>query len=96
MMVKADGSERRLLAAELVNEAGAWTQFAGWSPDGKTAIVGRGWESVENAQWEEEHQTFRFTQEGWLYDSYLVDVATGNAGNVTAVPHRDTPEWVPR
>ena len=85
MLVKADGSGRRPLAAELANESGASTQFAGWSPDGKAAVIGRGWESVENGLWEEEHKTFRFTAEGWLYDSYLVDVATGKAENVTAV-----------
>ena len=85
MLVKADGSDRRLLATDLAEESGAWTQFEGWSPDGKTAIIGRGWESLENAKWEEEHKTFRFTSEGWLYDTYLVDVATGRAENVTAV-----------
>ena len=85
MLVKADGTERRSLAAELANEPGVSTQFAGWSPDGKTAVIGRGWESLENAKWEEEHQTFRFTPAGWLYDSFLVDVATGRAENVTAV-----------
>lgn len=85
MVVKGDGSEPRELAAELVEEANAWTQFAGWSPDGKTAIIGRGWKSVENAAWEEKHKAFRFTQEGCLYDSYLIDVATGKAKNVTAV-----------
>jgi hypothetical protein len=25
--------------------------------------------------WWEEHQTFRFTPKGWLYDIYLVDLA---------------------
>lgn len=85
MVVKADGTERRSIGGELVNEAGTWTQFAGWSPDGETAVVLRGWESVENAQWEEEHKTFRFTPEGWLVDSYLVDVATGKVENVTGV-----------
>ena len=85
MLVKANGSERRPLAAELANEPSVWNQFAGWSPDGKMAIVGRGWESLENAKWEEEHKTFRLTPEGWLYDSFLVDVATGKAENVTAV-----------
>lgn len=85
MVVKADGTERRSIGGELVNEAGTWTQFAGWSPDGKTAVVLRGWESVENAQWEEEHKTFRFTPEGWLVDSYLVDLATGKVENVTGV-----------
>ena len=52
MVVKADGTGRRSIGGDLVNEAGTWTQFAGWSPDGKTAVVLRGWESVENAQWE--------------------------------------------
>ena len=85
MVVKADGTERRSVGGELVNEAGIWTQFAGWSPDGGTAVVLRGWESVENAQWEEEYKTFRFTPEGWLVDSHLVDVATGKAENVTGV-----------
>ena len=85
MVVQADGTGRREIGGELVNEAGAWTQFTGWSPDGKTAVVLRGWESVENALWEEEHKTFRFTPEGWLVDSYLVDVATEKAENVTAI-----------
>ena len=85
MLVKADGTERRAIGIELVNEPGAWTQFAGWSPDGKMAVVLRGWESIENAQWEEQHKTFRFIPEGWLVDSYLVDVATGKAENVTGV-----------
>ncbi len=85
MIVKADGTERRQLAGELVNEPGAWTQFAGWSPDGRTAIVGRGWESIQNAQWEEENKTFRFNAEAWLYDSFLIDVDSGKATNVTSV-----------
>lgn len=85
MVLRADGTENRPLAGDLAREAGAWTQFAGWSPDGKTAIVGRGWESFENAAWEEEHKTFRFTADGWLYDTYLVDLASGAAENVTAV-----------
>ncbi|MBM3969207.1 MAG: hypothetical protein FJ302_05015 [Planctomycetes bacterium] len=85
MLVNVDGTGRRLLATEIADESGAWTQFAGWSPDGKTAIIGRGWESAENAKWEEEHKTFRFTAESWRYDMYLVDVTTGRAENVTAV-----------
>ena len=85
MVVKADGTQRMPVASELAKEAGTWTQFAGWSPDGKTAVIGRGWESDENARWEEEHQTFRFTAEDWLYDSYLVDMATGKAENVTGI-----------
>ena len=85
VVVKADGSEKRALAADLVREPDTWTQFAGWSPDGKFAVIGRGWESPENARWEEEHKEFRFTKEGTLYDSYLWDMATGKATNVTAV-----------
>lgn len=85
VVVKADGSGRRLVAEELSSQADSWTQFAGWSPDGKTAVIGRGWQSPENAKWEEEHKTFRFTRDGWLLDSYLVDIASGKAENVTAV-----------
>jgi TolB protein len=84
-VVKADGSGRQALAPELSSKADAWTQFAGWSPDGQTAVIGRGWQSPENARWEEEHKTFRFTKEGWLLDSYLVEMTTGKAENVTAV-----------
>jgi Tol biopolymer transport system component len=84
-VVNADGSGRRAIGAELADRPDSWTQFAGWSPDGRTAVVHRGWESPENARWEEEHKTFRFNAEGWLLDSYLVDMATGKAQNVTAV-----------
>lgn len=85
VVVKGDGTDRVVLAAELAREADTWTQFAGWSPDGKTAIVGRGWQSPADAKWEEEHKRFRVTKEGWLYDSYLVDLASGKAENITAV-----------
>jgi Tol biopolymer transport system component len=85
VMVKADGTGRRVLAEELTREKHSWTQFSGWSPDGKTAILGRGWESAENGKWEEEHRDFRFTAEGWLYDMYLLDLASGKATNVSAV-----------
>ena len=84
-VVKADGSGRRRVAEELVREPDAWTQFAGWSPDGSTAIIGRGWQSPQNAQWEEEHKTFRFTPEGWSLDSHLLNLATAKAEKVTAV-----------
>jgi TolB protein len=85
VVVKADGTGRRVLAEELTREKHSWTQFAGWSPDGKTAILGRGWESAENGKWEEEHKDFRFTAEGWLYDMYLLDLAGGKTTNVSAV-----------
>ena len=84
-IVRADGVGGRLLTTELVDDPDAWTQFVGWSPDGRTAIVGRGWESPENAKWEEEHKTFRFTKEGWQLDSFLFDFSTAKATNVTAV-----------
>lgn len=82
--VRADGTGRRMLAEVLVNEPNAWTQFAGFSPDGRSAIIGRGWESAENAAWEEEHKTFRMT-EGWLYDVYLLDLESGDLTNLTSV-----------
>src|SRR5262249_13710618 len=73
VVVKADGTGRRVLAEELTKDKGYSTSFVGWSPDGKTAILIRGWESEENGKWEEEHQTFRFGADGWLLDSYLLD-----------------------
>ncbi len=85
MVANADGTEQHQLAAALAVEPDSWTQFVGWSPDGRIALIGRAWESPENARWEEEHKTFRFTKEGWLYHSYLVEIATGKAENVTAV-----------
>ena len=84
-VVDADGLEHRTIAADLADQPDAWTQFAGWSPDGAIAIIARGWESPENAAWEEENKTFRHTKEGWLLDSYLVSLATGKAKNITAV-----------
>lgn len=82
---KADGTGRKVLGEELIDEPYAWMQFAGWSPDGTITVLGRGWESPENAAWEEEHKNFRFTPDGWKYDSYLYDLATGQAENLTAV-----------
>lgn len=84
-VVKADGTGQRPVAAELANDADTSTQFAGWSPDGKVAVIHRSWKSPENAQWEEVNKTFRFTKEGCLLDSYFVDLATGQAQNITAV-----------
>src|SRR5262249_15665283 len=85
VVVKADGADRRVLADELTREKGYWTQFYGWSPDGKTAILLRGWESEENGKWEEEHKTFRYSSDDWLYDGYLLDLKSGKATNVTGV-----------
>jgi Tol biopolymer transport system component len=83
-LVKADGTGRRVLAEELTRKPNTWTQFAGWSPDAKQAILISIWESPENAAWEREHKTFRMT-EGWLADSCLLDLATGKVTNLTAV-----------
>jgi Tol biopolymer transport system component len=69
----------------LARAADTWTQFNGWSPDGRTMIVYQGWESPENARWEDEHRTFRFSKDAWRLDSYLVDLSTPKSTNVTAV-----------
>ena len=84
-IVRADGTGKRFLADDLARERDAWTQFAGWSPDGRLAVVGRGWESPENARWEEEHKDFRYAAAGWLYDMILFDTETNRATNVSAV-----------
>lgn len=83
--IRADGTERRELAVQLGNQDSAWTQFSGWSPDGRSAVILHSWEDPSNAVWEREHKTFRFTQ-GWLVDSCLVDFATGTIRNLTAQP----------
>lgn len=85
MVVGLDGSGHRPVVENLCREPDTWTQFAGWSPDGRLAIIGRSWESPENARREEEHRQFRFTAEGWLYDMFLVDPADGSAVNLMAV-----------
>lgn len=85
VVMNADGTGRRLVAEELVDDPDAWTQFAGWSPDGQQAIVYRGWQDPENAQWEEEHQTFRMQPGKWLLDACLLDLETGTVTNVTAI-----------
>src|SRR5262249_16213430 len=83
-VVQVDGAGRQAVGPELTRGAYTWTQFAGWSPDGRLGILHRGWESPENAAWEAKHRTFRMT-EGWLHDIYLLDPATGGLTNVTAV-----------
>ncbi|MBL6705198.1 MAG: hypothetical protein ISQ06_03745 [Planctomycetaceae bacterium] len=60
-VVRSDGTGRKVLAEELTRTENSWTQFAGWSPDGRQAIVLSLWESPENAAWEREHRTFRMT-----------------------------------
>ncbi len=83
-MVRADGSDRRELARELVERPYQWTQFAGWLKDGKTAIIGSHWESPENAAWERTNKTFRMT-EGWLSDICLLDLETSQIQNLTEI-----------
>ena len=85
MLIRRDGTDRQSIGQELANEADAWTQFAGWSPDGTMAIIGRGWQDSENARWEEEHKSFRFTPGKWLVDSCLINLSTGATTNVTSV-----------
>ncbi len=85
MVVKADGSGRRELAGELAQEPDTWTQFAGWSPDGKQAIIYRCWNDPENGRWEEEHKTFRMDAGKWALDSCLLDLKSGSVTNLTAV-----------
>src|SRR5206468_8607420 len=65
VVVKTDGTGRRVLAEELTREKNSSTQFRGWSPDGKTAVFSRAWMSDENGQWEEEHKDFRFSKGGY-------------------------------
>lgn len=83
--VRVDTLESQPLAESLANEENSWTQFAGWSPEGETAILGRGWQSPENARWEEEHRAFRHNSEGWLFDIFLCDLSTQRTVNLTAV-----------
>ena len=84
-VVREDGSARARIAEELADKPDAWTQFAGWSPDGKQAIVSRGWQDPENAKWEDEHKTFRMLPGEWSLDSCLIEMATGQVANVTSV-----------
>ncbi len=84
-VVRVDGTHVRRVAKELMRKPNTWTQFAGWSPNGRQAIIGCGWESLENGAWEEEHKTFRFNAEGWLYDTLLLDLVSGKTTNVTSI-----------
>lgn len=85
IVVRADGKGRRELAKELALKPNTWTQFSGWSVDGKQAFVHIGWEDPENAAWEEEHKSFRMEPGKWLIDCCLVSLSTGHVKNLTAV-----------
>ena len=84
-LIAADGAGRRRLAEELADNPEAWTQFAGWSPAGKQAIISRGWQDPANGRWEDEHKTFRMEPGKWALDTCLVELASGKVNNVTAV-----------
>ena len=49
VITNGDGTGRKLVAEQLLDNPNAWTQFVGWSPDGKQATVYRAWEDPENA-----------------------------------------------
>ncbi|HAC91607.1 MAG TPA: hypothetical protein DCF63_13405, partial [Planctomycetaceae bacterium] len=83
-VVCADGTKRREIGGELVQDQYSWTQFGGWSPDGSKAVLLSARETPENAAWERKNKTFRMTQ-GWLMDTCLLDLASGQLTNVSAV-----------
>ena len=84
MVTRLDGSAARAVAEDLATGPDHWTQFAGWSPDGRKAVILQGWQSPENAAWEEEHKTFRFQADSRLLDCWLVDLETGKRECPTA------------
>jgi hypothetical protein len=93
IVVKADDTGRRVLAEGLTREAGASTQFVGWSPDGKSARLSRDWKSEEVGKWEEEHKAFRTTGDGVRHDIYLVDLASYKATKQAPVKEK-TSEFI--
>jgi TolB protein len=94
VVVKADGTGRHVLAEALTREAGYYTQFVGWSPDGKAARLSCDWKSEEVAKWEEEHKDFHKNGEGVRHDEYLVDLASGKATKQTPVEDNKKSELV--
>ncbi|QDU80333.1 translocation protein TolB [Polystyrenella longa] len=82
---QADGSDKLLVAESLVDNQDVWTQFAGWSPDGRQAIILRGWQDPQNATWEEEHKRFRMEKGKWELDTILYDLESGAMLNVSDV-----------
>src|SRR5262249_52086523 len=94
VVVKADGTGRRVLAEELTREAGWWTQFAGWSSDGKAARLVRYWKRDEVGKWEEEHKRYRGTGDPDVHDAYLGDLARGKATKQAPVEERTKSELI--
>ena len=84
MLSRLDGTAPRPVGEDLVTGPDHWTQFAGWSPDGRKAIILQGWQNPANAIWEEEHKTFRFQADSRLLDCWLVDLETGKRESPTA------------
>jgi hypothetical protein len=82
-VVCADGTKRREIGGEIIQDQYSWTQFGGWSPDGSKAVLLSARETPENAAWERKNKTFRMTQ-GWLMDACLLDLASGQLTNVSA------------
>ena len=85
MLMHTDGSTPRELGAPLVENDDSWTQFAGWSPDGRKALIQVGWQDPVNAQWEEEHRTFRMRPDTWKLDTWVFDLKDGSLYNPCAV-----------
>ena len=85
MMVRTNGNSSRELLPEQIENENTWTQFAGWSPDGKQAIIGLGWQDPANARWEEENKTFRMDEGKWRVDSLLFDPQKKSVVNVTGI-----------
>lgn len=82
-MVQADGSKRRVLGLELTDKPDSWTQFSGWSPDGKLAILLRASNPSDNAALEEKQSDFRMERR--TCDGYLFNLATEKLTNMTAI-----------
>jgi Tol biopolymer transport system component len=83
-VVKGDGSGTTELAPELASKPHQFTQFAGWSPDGRQAILYQNWESPENGAWEDKHGTWRFSAKHHLVDIVLLDMDSRKTRNITA------------
>lgn len=98
-LVRGDGTGRKQLAPELTLKPNQFAQFAGWSPDGRQAILYQIWESPENGAWEHEHGAFRFSAEHWLLDIIFLDMETQKTTNVTAVErvsyYNTAPHYLP-
>ncbi len=83
-LIQGDGTGYRRLAEGLADGPDAWTQLAGWSPDGRKAVVLRGWQDPGNAKWEQEHRQFRMTPGQWQLDASLVQPESGERIDVTS------------